>query len=58
MKIIRRFVSIPQLLRGGAGMSYTPGLHWTAAGGVLAAVTNDEEDPASVYPFPNSELWH
>jgi hypothetical protein len=33
-------------------------LHRTAAGGVLVAVTNDEEDPASVYPFPHSELWH
>ena len=22
------------------------------------AVTNDEQDPASVYPFPHSELWH
>ena len=22
------------------------------------AVTNDEESPATVYPFPNSELWH
>jgi len=33
-------------------------LHRTAEGGVLVAVTNDEEDPASVYPFPNSELWH
>ena len=33
-------------------------LHRTAAGGVLVAATNDEPDPASVYPFPNSELWH
>ena len=33
-------------------------LHRTTAGGVLVAVTNDEEDPASVYPFPNSQLWH
>jgi len=33
-------------------------LHRTAAGGVLVAVTNDEEDPTSVYPFPNSQLWH
>jgi hypothetical protein len=27
-------------------------------GGVWVAVTNDEEDPSSVYPFPPSELWH
>jgi len=33
-------------------------LHRTAEGRVLVAVTNDEEDPASVYPFPNSRLWH
>ena len=33
-------------------------LHRTAEGGVLVAVTNDEESPAKVYPFPNSELWH
>ena len=33
-------------------------LHRTAAGGVLVAVTNDEVDPAKVYPFPGSELWH
>jgi hypothetical protein len=33
-------------------------LQQTPAGGVLVAVTNDEEDPASVYPFPNSQLWH
>jgi hypothetical protein len=35
-----------------------PRLHRTAAGGVLVAVTNDEDDPASVYPFPHSELCH
>ncbi len=33
-------------------------LHRTSDGGVLVAVTNDEEDPVLVYPFPNSELWH
>ncbi len=33
-------------------------LHRTADGGVLVAVSNDEEDPAAVFPFPNSELWH
>jgi hypothetical protein len=33
-------------------------LHRTAAGGVLVAVTNDEQEPASVYPFPNSRLWY
>jgi hypothetical protein len=33
-------------------------LHRKAGDGVLVAVTNDEEDPASVYPFPNSQRWH
>jgi len=33
-------------------------LHRNDAGRVLVAVTNDEENPATVYPFPNSELWH
>jgi hypothetical protein len=33
-------------------------LHRTASGGVLVALTNDEDDPASVYPFPKSEFWH
>jgi hypothetical protein len=40
-----RSYALPRLLR-------------TAAGGVLVAVTNDEEDPSKVYPFPGSELWH
>lgn len=25
---------------------------------VLVAVTTDEDDPASVYPFPDRQLWH
>ena len=25
---------------------------------MLVALTNDEDDPASVHPFPNSEHWH
>jgi hypothetical protein len=33
-------------------------LHRTPDGKVLVAVTNDEENPATVYPIPNSELWH
>jgi hypothetical protein len=33
-------------------------LHQTVAGGVLVALTNDEDDPAAIYPFPNSQLWH
>ena len=33
-------------------------LRRTTEGRVLAAVTNDEADPASVFPFPGSELWH
>lgn len=35
-----------------------PRLHRTVEGRVLVAATNDEDDPTSVYPFPNSELWH
>lgn len=35
-----------------------PRLARTAAGEVLVAVTNDEENPATAYPFGNSELWH
>ena len=30
----------------------------TGPGDVLAAVTTDEDDPASVYPFPGRRLWH
>jgi hypothetical protein len=30
----------------------------TTAGDVLVAVTTDEEDPASVYPFPGRQAWH
>jgi hypothetical protein len=30
----------------------------TADGGLLIALSNDEDSPASVFPFPNSELWH
>jgi len=33
-------------------------LHRTPEGRVLVAVANDEDAPASVYPFPGSELWH
>jgi hypothetical protein len=33
-------------------------LRRTSHGRLLVAVTNDEEDPASVYPFPDSNLWH
>ncbi len=33
-------------------------LRRTPVGGLLVAVTNDEEAPATVYPFPDSELWH
>ncbi len=35
-----------------------PRLHRTGEGRVPVAVANDEEDPALVYPFPNSRLWH
>lgn len=30
----------------------------TAQGDVLVAITTDEDDPASVYPFPGRQLWH
>jgi hypothetical protein len=30
----------------------------TAEGGVLAALTNDEPNPAREFPFPGSGLWH
>jgi hypothetical protein len=30
----------------------------TPQGDVLAAVTTDEDDPASVYPFPGRQHWH
>jgi hypothetical protein len=33
-------------------------LYRAAEGRVLAAVTTDEENPASVFPFPGSDLWH
>jgi len=33
-------------------------LHRSSEGGVLVPVTNDEDNPATVYPYPNSELWH
>jgi hypothetical protein len=33
-------------------------LHRTSEGGLLVAVANDEEEPASAYPFPHSRLWH
>lgn len=29
-----------------------------AAGDVIVAITSDEEDPASVFPFPGSRRWH
>jgi hypothetical protein len=30
----------------------------STTGDVLVAVTTDEDDPASVYPFPGRQLWH
>ena len=30
----------------------------TMQGDVVVAVTTDEDDPASVYPFPGRQLWH
>lgn len=33
-------------------------LQRTAAGDVLVAATTDEENPATIYPFPRSDLWH
>ena len=58
-------VSSPQVYRDYHDTGFAPHrkyplsrLHQTAEGGVLVAVTNDEDDPAIVYPFPKSELWH
>jgi hypothetical protein len=54
-----------ELYRGYQKTDFTPHkeyplsrLHRTAEGEVLVAVSNDEESPAAVYPFPTSELWH
>jgi hypothetical protein len=33
-------------------------LHQDPTNGVLVAVTTDEANPASIYPFPGSESWH
>ena len=33
-------------------------LHRTPVGDVLVAATTDEEDPATIFPFPGSEGWH
>jgi len=33
-------------------------LHVTTAGDVMVAVTTDEKDPASVFPFPGSRHWY
>jgi hypothetical protein len=30
----------------------------TPRGDVMVAVTNDEDDPALIYPFPGRQLWH
>ena len=30
----------------------------TAEGDVLVAVTTDEQNPASVFPFPGTRLWY
>jgi hypothetical protein len=35
-----------------------PRLARTSAGDVIVAVTGDEKDPASVFPFPPSQAWH
>ena len=34
------------------------GLHRIKDGDILVAVTNDEQNPPSVFPFPGSEDWH
>ncbi len=33
-------------------------LHRTADGGLLVALTTNEDDPAAVRPFPNSKFWY
>lgn len=35
-----------------------PQLNRTANGDVFVPITCDEPDPAAVFPFPNSPLWH
>lgn len=59
-----RVLSSLQLYSGHAGTGFAPPqvfplgqLHRTAAGEVLVAVTNDEQDSAAVEPFPASEFW-
>jgi hypothetical protein len=63
--LTHEMVSSLEVYPGYRGIGFAPQreyplsrLHRTAAGGVLVAVTNDEQDSASVYPFPHSELWH
>src|SRR6185369_5549191 len=58
-------ISSLELYRGHQGSGFAapteyplPRLHRTVDGGVLVAVTNDEQNPAAVYPFQNSEFWH
>jgi hypothetical protein len=45
---------------GFAAMRHYPSsrLRRTADGRLMAAITNDEEDPASVHPFPGKEWWY
>ena len=58
-------VNSRQVYRDYSGTGFAPHreyplarLHRTAQGRLLVAITNDEEDPARVYPFAGSELWH
>jgi hypothetical protein len=58
-------VSSLKLYAGHKGTDFAPHtlysldrLARTTNGDVLAAVTTDEKDPASVWPFPGRRLWH
>jgi len=58
-------VSSLRVYQGYQGKDFAPHrtyplsrLRRTADGRVLAAVTNDEDNPASVFPFAGTELWH
>lgn len=54
-----------QLYPGFQGSGFAPHtirplekLARTAAGDIIAAITGDETDPVSVFPFPGKQRWH
>jgi hypothetical protein len=59
------FLACADLYPGFSGDRFAPHrefparrLRHTRDGGVLAAITTDEPDPASVFPFPGTRRWH